>query len=232
MDPLTLALIAGGAQAISALPDIIPSEYERNQREELKKLKRQQELGALGLTDAERSMLENQLQTKAQSSFDAAAAQRNRLLQGGMGVGGADKLLADAATAEAQGRIASANAQAVEAANLQKAKQQEQYMRDLEAAQGEYKRQRADALVSPFAAGGAAYIGQMAPEALLKAGVQDAKGMSSEMLGVQNLMSEWGLTQSQATAQLQFMKQNQPKLYSFYTNPETMTYMSMIGGMQ
>ena len=38
MDPLTLSLIAAGGQAISALPDIIPSEHERTQKKELEKL--------------------------------------------------------------------------------------------------------------------------------------------------------------------------------------------------
>lgn len=228
MDPLTLALIAGGATAIGGLPDIIPSQHERNQKRELEKLQRQQEMGALGLSDAERKLLEDTYQMKTQSSFDAASAQRDRLLQGGMGVGGADKLLADAATAEAQGRVAAQNAQAVEAANIQKAKEQEQLIRDLQAAQGEYARARADALVAPFSAAGGAYVGQMGAEALLKAGVKEAGGTASEMMGVQNLMNEWGLTQGQAIDQLAYLKQSNPRLYKFYTNPDAQIYQSML----
>jgi hypothetical protein len=34
MDPLTLSLIAAGGQALGALPDIIPSEAEREQKKE------------------------------------------------------------------------------------------------------------------------------------------------------------------------------------------------------
>ena len=174
MNPLTIAAIAAGAQAVTAIPSMVKSSAEKEQQKELEKLKRRQEMDALGLTQEERQAFENQLQMKTQSQFDAAQAQRNRLLQGGMGVGGGDKLLADAAMAESQGRVAAQNAQQLEMLSLEEAKKEEQLIRDLEAAQSESKLARREAMLSPITAGAGAYIGQMAPEALLKAGVKSS----------------------------------------------------------
>jgi hypothetical protein len=230
MDPLTLSLIAAGGQAIGSLPDIIPSAAERDQKKELDKLKRRQEQDLLGLTTQERSAIENQLQTKTQSQFDAAQAQRNRLLAGGMGVGGGDKLLADAAMSEAQGRVAAEAAQQVEMADLARAREEEQMIRDLQATQGEYARARADALASIPTAGIGAYVGQMAPEALLKAGVGEGRSFAAEAQGIGLMMQEFGLNEGQARQQLNYLKSANPRLYKFYTNPETQAYMSMIGG--
>ena len=42
MDPLTLALIAGGATAVQNLPSMLPSETERMNKKELEALKRRQ----------------------------------------------------------------------------------------------------------------------------------------------------------------------------------------------
>jgi hypothetical protein len=232
MDPLTLSLIAAGGQALGALPDIIPSEAEREQKKELEKLKRRQEQDALGLTTQERSAIEGQLQSKTQSQFDAAQAQRNRLLAGGMGVGGGDKLRADAAMAESQGRVAAEAAQAVEMADLQRARQEEQQIRDLQATQGEYARARSDAFASIPSAGVGAYVGQMAPEALLQAGMSEAGSFAADEMGVQMISQEFGLTPAQARTQLNYLKSNNTKLYNFYTNPETQSYMSMLRGNQ
>lgn len=228
MDPLTLSLIAAGGQAIGVLPDIIPSKAEREQKKELEKLKTRQEQDALGLTTQERSAIEKQLQMKTQSQFDGAQSQRNRLLAGGMGVGGGDKLLADAAMAESQGRVAAEAANVVEMADLQRQRVEEQQIRDLQATQGEYSRARKDALVSIPSAGVGAYVGQMAPEALLTAGVGEAGGFAADQMGVNMIMQEFGLNQVEARQQLNYLKGQNPKLYKFYTNPETQAYMSML----
>lgn len=228
-----MSLIAAGGQAIGALPSIIPSEFEREQKKELEALKRRQEQDALGLTAEERRVIENQVGMKTQSQFDQAQAQRNRLLQGGMGVGGADKLLADASLAEAQGKVASQAAQQVEMANLQERAKEEQLIRDLEAAQGEYARARSDALVSPVTAGVGAYVGQMGAERLLQQGAKeglDAASIAAEQMAIKNIGSEFGLSESQAKMQLDYLKKTNTDLYNFYTNPETAAYLSMLGG--
>ena len=73
MDPITLAIIGSVAGAgISALPQIIPSKFEREQKKRLEALQRKEEMGTLGLTDKERSVLEGRLETKADAVEDFA----------------------------------------------------------------------------------------------------------------------------------------------------------------
>ena len=52
------ALLSGAGTALGALPDIIPSRYERDQKKRLREMQRKQEMGALGLTDRERAQIE------------------------------------------------------------------------------------------------------------------------------------------------------------------------------
>ena len=58
MNPLTMALVAGGGSAIGALPSVIPSKFERDQKKRLRDMQRKQEMGTLGLTDRERASIE------------------------------------------------------------------------------------------------------------------------------------------------------------------------------
>jgi hypothetical protein len=51
-------------------------------------------------------------------------------------------------------------------------------------------------------------------------------------MGVQMISQEFGLTPAQARTQLNYLKSNNTKLYNFYTNPETQSYMSMLRGNQ
>ena len=155
---LALAGLAAGGTALSGLPDIIPSKYEREQAKELAKLKRKQEMDALGLSDEERSALEAQLTGRADQSERFAQAERERLLTAGGGYGGqalqAEMLAAD----QARAQQAQLSAQ-IASADLAKQQEQEQYIRDLEAAQGEYKKKRQEALVAPLTAGMETAIG-------------------------------------------------------------------------
>ena len=225
MDPLTLALIAGGATAVQNLPSMLPSETERMNKKELEALKRRQELGALGLTEQERSQLEQQYAMKTDAAQRAAEAQRQRLLQGGTGMSGGDVLLQEAALSQASTENQLAAQQAIEAASLQKKLQEEQQIRDLQASVDEQKQARREAMLSPFVAGASAYTGQMATEQLLAGGFSP-----KEVKGIENLQQEWGLSQAEAQQQMTYLKQNNKKLYDFYTNPETASYLSMMGG--
>ena len=57
--------------------------------------------------------------------------------------------------------------------DLQRKAMQEQEIKDLEAAQAQMQRQRAEALVSPFQVGAETLVGQMGMQALLEAGLSD-----------------------------------------------------------
>jgi hypothetical protein len=226
MDPLTLAAIAAGGQALSAIPSIIPTKTERANKKELEALQRRQELGTLGLSDEERRQLEESYAMKQGATQAAAEAQRNRLLQGGMGVSGGQALLSEAALAEAETNSQVASQQAIEAANLAKAQQEEQQIRDLQATLDETAMARREAIGSIPMAGVGAYTGQLATEQLLSGGLS-----GKELQGAMAITKEFGLTQDEATKQLLYLKQNNKKLYDFYTNPEATSYLSMLGGM-
>ena len=167
-----MALIAGGASAIGGLPDIIPSKYEREQKKKLAEMKRQQEMGALGLSDTERTQISNQfstLQAQAQERGDAMR-QSAAGIQGQPGQVALQNQLAQ----EASQGVAAQQAQQVTQMDMNKTAQQEQDIIDLEAAQAEYAMKRREALVAPISSGAEAYIGGMATEAMIGAGGADA----------------------------------------------------------
>jgi hypothetical protein len=148
MDPLTLALIAGGASLVGGLPDIIPSQYERDQKKELKDLQRKQELGLLGLSEREKSQLAAQYgaqQAQAQAYQQAMMGQASQqFAQPGQAA------LGMVAAGEQAQRIGQQGAGQIAMADLQRQQENAQYIKDLQAAQAEYKKARQEALVAPF----------------------------------------------------------------------------------
>jgi hypothetical protein len=217
MDPLTLSLlgqagIAAAGTAIGALPDIRKSDYERAQARELEKLKREQELGMLGLTEQERARIENMLAPKAQQSQAFAQAERQRLT-GESTQFGRELLAQQMADETAQRRAAEIDAQILQL-DLQKQAQQEQQIRDLEAAQGEYQRRRQEALVAPLQAGAEAAASALAIEKLLQLPPQRALPMMQQQYGL-----------SPAEAQVFYGQKPAEQFSSDY-----LIYQSLLGG--
>ena len=171
MDPLTMALVAGGGSAIGALPSVIPSKFERDQKKRLRDMQRKQEMGTLGLTDRERASIEGQMRGARQQAQQYAQAERQRLTQpqGQPQMALLGQQLAD----ESRQRMESDLASQILGMDLQRKAMQEQEIKDLEAAQAQMQRQRAEALVSPFQVGAETLVGQMGMQALLEAGLSD-----------------------------------------------------------
>lgn len=189
MDPLTLALIAAGGTAIGGIPDIKRSQYEKNQADELKKLKRRQELGLLGLSDAERRDIDNQMRGRSDQSEAFAAAERSRLTGESSQFG--QELLAAEMGNEAAQRQQQAISESVLSANLAKENENIQLIRDLEAAQAETKRRRQEALVAPFSAAAETVVSGMAIDKLLQLPPQQA---------IPQMQKDYGLTKEEAAA--------------------------------
>lgn len=187
MDPLTLSLIAGGGAALGALPDIIPSQYEREQKERLRKLQREQEIRMLGLTEQERRAMEDQLQGRSAQSEAFAAAERQRLTSQDPQFG--RQLLQAQIGQEAAQREQQAISQALLAQDLAKKAQQEQEIIDLGAAQAEYKRRRQEALVAPFQVGAETAVQMQTMEKLLQMPKPQA---------IQSMQAQYGLTPEEA----------------------------------
>jgi len=178
MDPLTLALISAGGTALGALPDIIPSKFEREQKKRLQDLQRQQELGTLGLTDKERSLLENRMQQGAQQAMKQSDLVARQYAQGLGGAQSGLALLGQQIGQEQGARTQQQVQQAVMEQDVAKRQRQEQELRALEAQQAEYKRKRAEALVAPFSSGAEAYTGQMAADKLINYRMQELEKMA------------------------------------------------------
>jgi hypothetical protein len=166
MDPLTMmSLIAAGGSAIGALPDIIPSKYERDQKKRLKEMQRKQEMGALGLTKAERDAIEGQMRGARRQAQQYADAERARLTQPTAQPQMA--LLGQQMADEGRQRLEADLASQILGMDLSRQAEQEQEIKDLEAAQAEYRRRRLEGITAPFQSGAEAYVGQIGLERLL-----------------------------------------------------------------
>ena len=159
------ALAAGAGTGIGALPDIIPSRYERDQKKRLREMQRKQEMGALGLTERERAAIESQMRGTRQQAQAYADAERGRLTQPSAQPQMA--LLGQQMADESRQRLEADLASQVLGMDLSRQAEQEQEIKDLEAAQAEYKRRRFEGAVSPFQSASEAYVGQLGLEQLL-----------------------------------------------------------------
>ena len=159
------ALLAGGGTAIGALPDIIPSRFERDQKKRLREMQRKQELGALGLTDRERASIEGQMRGARQQSQQYAQAERQRLAQPSAQPQMA--LLGQQMQDESRQRLEADLASQILGMDLARQAQQEQEIKDLQAAQAQYQRARVEGLTAPFQSAAEAATSQMGLEQLL-----------------------------------------------------------------
>ncbi len=159
------ALLAGGGTAIGALPDIIPSKFERDQKKRLREMQRKQEMGLLGLTDRERAAIESQMRGVRQQAQQYAQAERQRLTQPSAQPQMA--LLGQQMQDESRQRLEADLASQILGLDLARQAQQEQEIKDLQAAQGQYQRARAEGLVAPVQAGLESYAGGLALDRLM-----------------------------------------------------------------
>ena len=159
------ALLSGGGTAIGALPDIIPSRFERDQKKRLREMQRKQEMGALGLTDRERASIEAQMRRTRQQAQQFADAERARLTQPTAQPQMA--LLGQQMADEGRQRLEADLASQILGMDLTRQAQQEQEIKDLEAAQAQYRRSRAEGLTAPFQSAAETYVGQLALDRLL-----------------------------------------------------------------
>lgn len=154
MDPITLAVLTGvGGQALSQAGKLIPTGIERSQKKELEKLKKMQEMNALGLTEREQSAMVGRLSQGANVQQQQSAQERARLLAGGgMATGGQalqEAVALDAARAAQQERIG----QTVLEADLAREQEQKDRMQALEAGASQLKADRINAAASIAGAG-------------------------------------------------------------------------------
>lgn len=167
MDPLTMAAISVGATAAKAGLQAIPTKFEREQKKRLKELQRKQELGLLGLTEAELAQIESQLRApreQAQRRSDAEIARLSTpTAQSGQ------QLLAAQLGAEGRQRMEADLASQLLGMDIQRQREQEADIAAMEAGQGLQQAEMRSNLAAIPMAGAEAYMGQMALDRMLNA---------------------------------------------------------------
>jgi len=167
MEPITMALIAAGATAGKAGLQAIPTKFEREQKKRLAELQRKQELGLLGLTEAERAQIESQLRApreQAQRRSDAEIARLSTpTAQSGQ------QLLAAQLGAEGRQRMEADLASQLLGMDIQRQREQEADIAALEAGKGLQQAELRSNLAAIPMAGAEAYMGQMALDRMLNA---------------------------------------------------------------
>ena len=165
MGPLTMGAIAVGATAAKAGLQAIPTKFEREQKKRLKELQRKQELGLLGLTEAERAQIESQLRgsrEQAQRRSDAEIARLSTpTAQSGQ------QLLAAQLGSEGRQRMEADLASQLLGMDIQRQREQEADIAALEAGQGLQQAELRSNLAAIPMAGAEAYMGQMALDRML-----------------------------------------------------------------
>jgi hypothetical protein len=221
MDPITLAILGATAgTAISQLPNIIPSKFEREQKKRMQALQRKEEMGLLGLTDKERAALEGRLESKSTAAADFAAQERQRALAGmGQGVAGASLLEAQVADEQLRSQNTAIN-QAIAEQDLAKEQAQIDEVRALEAAQGEFAARRAQGIASIGAAGVEAGFSSAAQQKIIQGATTPSQNSVSAIAQL------YGISDDQARGLIEISAKN-PEALSLYrtlnANPTTTT---------
>jgi len=179
MDPITLAVLTGvGGQALSQAGKLIPTGIERSQKKELERLKKMQEMNALGLTEREQSAIVGRLSQGANVQQQQSAQERARLLAGGgIATGGQamqEAVALDAARAAQQERVG----QAVLEADLAREQEQRDRMQALEAGASQLRTDRINAAASIAGAGLEAGLTSAADQKIM----QGARAPSPQMI--------------------------------------------------
>lgn len=213
MDPITLAILGSVAgSAVGALPSIIPSKFEREQKKRLEALQRREEMGTLGLTDKEQSVLEGRLETKADSAEEFAQSERERLLatQSGGATAGA-KLLGAQVASEMEREQNRAIDQSVAEQDLAKQQRQIDEIRALEAAQGQYAANRTQAIAGVAGAGIEAGFSSAAQQKIIQG------NMTPSANSVNAISQLYGISDDQARGLLEVSAKNPEALRLYQT---------------
>jgi len=213
MDPITLAILGSVAgSAIGALPSIIPSKFEREQKKRLEALQRREEMGTLGLTDKEQSVLEGRLETKADSAEEFAQSERERLLatQSGGATAGA-KLLGAQVASEMEREQNRAIDQSVAEQDLAKQQRQIDEIRALEAAQGQYAANRTQAIAGVVGSGVEAGFSSAAQQKIIQG------NMTPSANSVNAISQLYGISDDQARGLLEVSAKNPEALRLYQT---------------
>ena len=146
------ALGGVGGAGIEAIPTLMENDAEKENKRRLKELQRMQEMGTLGLTEAEKQQLFTGAQGQIQGQLRQAQAGIRSAGAAGMG-GAGTEALRQAQLAEGEAGLVAQVARDVEAKNLERKRELEGEIQERIATQSEYQTARRQALAEIAAAG-------------------------------------------------------------------------------
>lgn len=159
------AIGAGIGAGLGAIPALVKTEAELENERRLRELRRQQEMGTLGLTEAEKQAIYTAQQSALQGQLQQAQTQIRAAGAAGMGTGAGTEVLRQTQLAEAEARAMADAARGVEQKQLERKRELEDEIQQRIAAQSLAKQERLETAMSiPLeAAGGLAQqqIGSM-----------------------------------------------------------------------
>jgi len=203
--------MVGGA--LEAIPAMIKTDAERENEKRLAALRRQQEMGTLGLTEAEKqsmytagtNQIGGRLQQAQQMSRGVGAA--------GMASGAGAAALQQGQLAEAQANLAAGVSQGVEQKNLERKRELEDELQSRIAADTQYNQQRLQAGLGVLTGGLAGGIESFKQEQT----IQGKKATAGEISAIANQMK---ISTDDAAGLLSYIG----------SNPEAAKYLEILGG--
>ena len=192
---------AAGGAALTQLPKILKSDYERKLERDILELERKQEAGELGLGEQERSVLEGSLESKGLAAGERAAQQRAQFLAGSGGAIAGQALEQVTGQQAIQSQQLAQIQQAVEEQYINARLRQEEELRQKQAADAEYNAQRRAAISGVAGAGLEAFISEGAQNKY----IQGAAG---------GIASKYDITEEQAESLLQ-LQGSRPGVFDF-----------------
>ena len=192
---------AAGGAALTQLPKILKSDYERKLERDILELERKQEAGELGLGEQERSVLEGSLESKGLAAGERAAQQRAQFLAGSGGAIAGQALEQVTVQQAIQSQQLAQIQQAVEEQDINARLRQEEELRQKQAADAEYNAQRRAAISGVAGAGLEAFISEGAQNKY----IHGAAG---------GIASKYVITEEQAESLLQ-LQGSRPGVFDF-----------------
>lgn len=201
MEPLTMALIMGGSQAIKGIGQGI-STYQQAQglmsdeeKDLLRQLKREQDMGILGFSSGEMSEMERQYRNP-QQAVALAQADQLKASMGAQGLGPADTFR-QAMIMEEQQRIQDAQvADKLAAANLMERQRQEQQLLGLANKQAQQEAMEKAAITQALTMGIGGAVESGAQAKLLADQMAMPAMSQQEIMQQQELMKQLGAIES------------------------------------
>lgn len=206
-----IGTMAGGV--LESLPALIKTDAEKENEKRLAALRRQQDMGTLGLTEAEKQSMYTAGVNQIGSQLQQAQAQSRAVGAAGMASGAGMSQLQQAQFAEAQAKAAAGVSQNVEVQNIQRKRELEEEIQARVAAESQAKQEALQAGLGALT-GGIAGMFEQANQTVSQQGKQPTQ---AEISGFAKQMK---MSTEDASGLMSYIGRN----------PEAAKYLEMLGG--